>query len=227
MLDLLRPTALRRALRPQRGALANAAEALALQAVAKAERREGALLQAQSLGTCDWAPLRRGPSTPSHGVQFAQGPAELVDRLAAFVVEGLLDGDVCLVIGTPSTRAGLRHRLALCGLAGSDRVVEVDAATQLERLLREGRPDPALFTREIGTAVRARLQTGRGFRGFGEMVGLLYERGDLAGALELEQLWDGLQRELGFPLLCAYPSAAADEPGFRGQVCREHSHLVG
>ena len=46
---------------------------------------------------------------------------------------------------------------------------------------------------------------GRRLRGFGEMVGLLWERGQFPSAIRLEQLWNALQASLGLDLYCAYP----------------------
>lgn len=223
---LLHPTALRRALRPQQGALENAADAVRLQAVEAAEREEAVRTQARALATTDWHALQ--PREVGHGVQFADD-TELGVRLAAFVTEGLQEGEVCVVVATPLHLAGLRHRLALAGMteAARELLVELDAATLLPRLLRDGRPDPDLFALSVAPLVRGTLQSGRRLRAFGEMVALLYDSGDRAGAVELEELWDGLQRELGFPLLCAYPAAAGEEDLLREQLCRTHSHLVG
>lgn len=222
---LLHPTALRRAVRPQQGAVENAADAVRLHAVAAGERREVVRLQARALGSRDWHVL--APREAGHAVHFADD-AELGVRLAAFVTEGLTDDEVCVVVATPLHLAGLRHRLALAGLTDVARglLVELDAETLLSRLLRDGRPDPDLFALSVAPLVRGTLESGRRMRAFGEMVGLLYEAGDRAGAVELEQLWDGLQRELGFPMLCAYPAAAGQDDLLREQLCRSHSHLV-
>lgn len=223
------PTAARRLLLPQRGAVENARDAVRLHSVAAAQRREVALLQAEADGTGSWTPLRPEDGVARHAVQFPHTDGELLALLTAFVVEGLGTGEVCLVIATPAHVVGLRHRLVLAGLGeeADDLLVELDAATTLRSLLRDGRPDAGLFDATVATAVRSARASGRGVRAFGEMVGLLYERGDLCGTLQLEQLWDGLQRRLGFPLLCAYPAGADDQSELRDLLCAEHSHLAG
>lgn len=228
MLPLLRPTALRRLLPPQAGALANARDAVRLSGVAAVERHDLSLVQARALGTASWQPLRRSPGSGAHGhgLQLTADDADLVARLAAYCTEGLADGQVCVVAATPTHRAGLRRRLDLAGLTDAARhlLVDVDAAAELATVLREGRPDADLFERHVGARLRARVRSGQQVRVAGEVAGLLVQRGDLGSALELEQLWDGLQRELGFPLLCAYPPGV--DGRFRDQVLAEHSHLV-
>ena len=56
--------------------------------------------------------------------------------------------------------------------------------------------------------MRRAAATGRPVRAYGEMVALLWEHGDVLAAIELEELWNDLGRELDFSLLCAYRSAS-------------------
>ena len=68
----------------------------------------------------------------------------------------------------------------------------------------------------------------RGVRVLGEVVGLLPARGMLPAALQLEKPWEHLQRELDFPLLCAYPLVGCDEQDaeLREHVLALHPHVV-
>jgi len=45
---------------------------------------------------------------------------------------------------------------------------------------------------------------GREVRAYGEMVALLWDAGDVLGAIELEKLWNELARDLNFSLWCAH-----------------------
>jgi hypothetical protein len=58
-------------------------------------------------------------------------------------------------------------------------------------------------------------------------VALLWAEGHVPAALELEELWNGLGREVEFSLYCAYPRAwvEAGGDGFHS-VCRLHSAVV-
>ena len=70
--------------------------------------------------------------------------------------------------------------------------------------------------------MRSAAVGGRPVRIFGEMVALLWERGLVLAAIELETYWNDLARKLPFDLFCAYPSEAvmADEnqPGL-ADIC--------
>jgi hypothetical protein len=58
----------------------------------------------------------------------------------------------------------------------------------------------------------------------------MWAAGHVNAALELENLWNGLGRELEFSLYCAYPLASIEAEGdveaFH-HVCRQHSAVVG
>lgn len=226
MFPLLRPTALLRLLPPHAGAVANARDGVRATERRADHRHDLALAQARTLGVGSWAAPDGQPGPPGHAVHLSAHDTDLLARLAAYVCEGLADGELCLAIATPEHIRGLRRHVELAGLSGvaAELLVVHDAATLLPRLLREGRPDAALFAQHVGGPLRALLSAGVRVRAFGEMVGLLVSAGDLAGALELEQLWDDLQHELGFPLLCTYPPTRDER--FVEQVRRTHSHVV-
>jgi hypothetical protein len=93
-------------------------------------------------------------------------------------------------------------------------------------------PDEERFL-QIVSEVLARLDGARprggGVRIFGEMVALLWERGNHPAAVRLETLWNELSARMPFTLLCAYPMAelvgsAQTEPFAR--MCALHTHVV-
>ena len=63
---------------------------------------------------------------------------------------------------------------------------------------------------------------------FGEMVALLWARGNPAAALRLEELWNSLARTHAFSLCCAYPmkgfTSQQDAAAFM-KICAQHSHV--
>src|SRR5205807_4393941 len=95
------------------------------------------------------------------------------------------------------------------GSRGAGTLVMLDAAATLEAFMPDGRADRDAFREVIGTVVRRASEVGTAVRAYGEMVAVLWERGDVHGAIELERLWNELQEELEFSLLCAYPSQPA------------------
>ena len=57
------------------------------------------------------------------------------------------------------------------------------------------------------------------------MVAILWAQGRAAAAMRLEDMWNDLQRQVAFPLLCAYPLSLGFEAadGAFGQICARHS----
>ena len=61
---------------------------------------------------------------------------------------------------------------------------------------------------------------------YGEMVGLLWDRGQAVAAMRLEDFWNELAMDLPFTLLCGYrTNDSSDLTSFEG-VCGLHSHVV-
>lgn len=107
--------------------------------------------------------------------------------------------------------------------------MSLDAAATMAAFMAAGEIDGDSFRRVIGSVLREGAQTGRPVRAFGEMVSLLWEAGDVLGAIELERSWNDLGGELHFSLLCAYRRAsvasAEHAQAFR-QVCDLHSRVL-
>jgi hypothetical protein len=220
-----------RTVRPQLGGVANARDAVLRDERRAGQRRASSLEQARAEGPRGWEPLHRSPVPArrgaGHAVHFASSDADLVARLSSYVADGLAQGDVCVVIATAEHRAGLHQWLAAHGLQQEQGLlVEHDAEEVLDRLVQDGRLVPEVFHALIASLPQERLRGGS-LRAFGEIVSLLHQRGDLGLALELERLWDDVQRRLGFPLLCAYLDDGTSEAAFVGPVCAGHTHLAG
>ncbi len=167
---------------------------------------------------------------PFHGVHFYTGDDDLMPTLSGYVDAGLLQ-DAVIVVATPEHRLALRGRMddrRLEQARAEGRYIELDAAETLRRFMRNGSPDPELFRMVVvNPLLHAAVKHGR-LHVFGEMVGLLWADGRTAAALQLEQLWNDLQANVSFALLCAYPLSAVDidaGDGFR-QICAQHSAVL-
>jgi hypothetical protein len=211
------------------GALRNAAGAVEVVQRAGALRRAVAVVQARALSPAAWCALPGGSSTgPPHAVDLYRDEADLVGRLVAYVLDGLVAGETCVVLATAAHCTGLRQRLAVLGVTDvPGQLVTLGADRALAALVRDGRPRPELFGTTVGALLRRHLATGAALRVYGELAGLLDARGDVEGADELERLWEPLRREGGFPLLCGYadgdPSACSER---HQQVLTAHSHVL-
>lgn len=229
--------AVTRSMRPVGGATLNARDAVRLDRQAAQARRDAALAGAHAAGPSSWtADDRTRPPRErvNHAVDLYADDAELLSHLTAYVADGLAAGETCLVVATPAHRSGLHRRLAVMGLGdlgsrqGAGRLLELDADELLGCFLRDGWPDPELFDAAVAEVLRTLVVQGARVRAFGEMVGILHARGQLPAALQLEKLWEQLQQELDFPLLCAYPLAGSpqQDDDVRQLVLGLHAHLV-
>ncbi len=166
-----------------------------------------------------------------HVVHFYERESQLVDTVCSYLAEALGAGETAVIIATDAHRrsfeAELRARGAELDRAAADgRLVLLDADATLAAFSDDGNIDPQAFRAVLGTLLRDALASGRALRAYGEMVALLWDRGNVLAAIELEELWNELGRELSFSLLCSYASASVAASEHRvalERVRREHS----
>jgi diguanylate cyclase (GGDEF)-like protein len=165
-----------------------------------------------------------------HQVQFYDNDAFLLRKVCSFIVPALKGEDSAVVIATAFHLQQLRALLDAEGVdaeAVAEQLVCLDAHDTLARFMVDGLPDEQRFAAVVG-GLLARLSAGgrKHVRAFGEMVAILYAKGNAAGALRLEQLWEGLFGHHAFNLLCAYPMSAFPDEGHRHAfhaICDVHS----
>jgi anti-sigma regulatory factor (Ser/Thr protein kinase) len=169
-----------------------------------------------------------------HAVHFYERDSQLAGLVGAYLIDAADTGAAAVVIATADHARLFEAELDAAGidadsLRGRQQLLVLDAAATLEAFMPERRIDGEIFREVIGTVVRRASQHGRAVRAYGEMVSLLWERGDVAAAIELETRWNDLQLELDFALLCAYRSESASEEGHLhavAEVCRLHSKVL-
>lgn len=168
-----------------------------------------------------------------HEVLFYDADSEMTAAVADHVSAGLSEGRPALVIVTAPHVVGIDATLARQGLnvsraraAGWYRTL--DAAETLDSFMVDGAPDAQRFTRVIGPALAALPAARPPVHACGEMVALLWEQGNVAGAMALESMWNDRAAHREFSLLCAYPTTALSTAGLDdvNQVCRLHSTVV-
>ena len=174
-----------------------------------------------------------GPSV--HSVQFYDTHEALIDRLCGVVSSGLLVGNSVLIVATQQHREQLIGALSKLEVdvrdyAADNRFAMYDAEELLASFMSEDMPDPELFRSSIGDVLTENTKAGdvQGLVVFGEMVAVLWDEGNHAGALALEYLWNELLNARAFHLHCAYPRAlfSSNEAGIFN-ICESHSHVVG
>jgi len=175
-------------------------------------------------------PLRDG----DHVVQFYADDRELETTAFTRLADAARSGDAVVVIATTEHLAACRRVLADAGVdigraLAEGRLGLLDAAEVLDAFVVGGRVDPGAFDRSVGDVIRAAAATGRRVHAFGEMVGVLWAEGNVAGAIELEELWGALGAQLDFSLHCGYPAAlmATSAAEAFEAVCDLHSEVLG
>ncbi|MEY2468438.1 MAG: hypothetical protein QOF21_1136 [Actinomycetota bacterium] len=169
-----------------------------------------------------------------HVVSFYDTERDLAAWVGGYIADGFRAGDRIVIIATDE------HRLAFDSWLTSHEVdhktmrdrglyLTFDAQDTLDKFMVRGSPDPALFDAVMAPIMREAACDEVDVRAFGEMVALLWDEGNVAGAVELEELWNGLGQRHAFTLYCAYPSAAlagSNDLEAAALVCANHSELI-
>jgi signal transduction histidine kinase len=180
--------------------------------------------------SAQWSDVPHG----QHFVQFYDADHSLVESVGAYLADGLEASATVIAIATLAHRRAIEQHFTARGIdvaaaRACGQLVELDAHDALRELLVDGQPDRQRFFATVGAVVATAAARGTRVLAFGEMVALLWERGEHAAALHLEQLWNELRERHVFSLFCAYPMRGFDSVGhgdrFAG-VCREHSTLI-
>lgn len=169
----------------------------------------------------------------AHAVSFYDEDSELTEVVGRFVADGLADGESVVVIATAQHRESLDEFLAERGIdparARADGCYAIlDAGQTLDVFMFDGIPHADTFHAFMGGVLDRARAAGTAVRAFGEMVAVLWERGDVAGAITLESLWNDLAEQQQFSLRCAYPTFAMDpaDLGDVGRICAMHSAVL-
>jgi len=162
------------------------------------------------------------PDERGHTVAFHASDADLVHGLTEYVADGLLSGDAVVVVATPDhcarLAADLSADLPLAHFVDDGRYRDVDALATLRSIRTDdGRIDGEVFDRLIGSVVATAAASGRRVRIVGDLVGLVWDEGDVVGALDVERLWNDLLGRTAVVLNCTYPTDGSD--GDLGSLC--------
>src|SRR3954447_21191877 len=173
-----------------------------------------------------------GSVSAAHLVQFYSGAERLAQSLSSIFADSLLRGETVVVVAGNDHREALDTALVDAGvnLAAenrSGRYLQVDVDQALDGLMRPKGPDAELFNSTIGDTIdQARRRTGT-VNAYGEMVGVLAQRGDLPSALQLEGLWEAVLQRNPLRLLCGYPRdvVGRTSPAF-DSICAAHDAVL-
>jgi hypothetical protein len=168
-----------------------------------------------------------------HVVQFYDRDSVLLDSLAGFVGAGLTAGESAIVIATKKHITALDDRLNKSGVNVDinrllDHYITVVADEALSKFMEHQWLDGYAFHEMVTELIDRARATGRPVRAFGEMVALLWSRGQIASTIQLERFWNSLCKEYSFSLFCAYPKGAFTEETRESftKICAAHSRVI-
>lgn len=178
--------------------------------------------------------LSTGPIGHHHAVQFYENEHSLCVTVARFLAEGLVARQPAIVIATAAHRAAIEEHLAghLIDCQAAKRegdLLLLDAEDTMALFMVNGQPDRGMFEANVGRMLEQALagRTGVTLRAYGEMVDVLWKRGQSQAAINLEILWNRLASKYNFALLCGYAMGSFyKQTRQMSDIAALHSHVV-
>jgi len=183
-----------------------------------------------------WGGLLASAGPRDHIVQLYQDQEFLNRAVCRFAASAIANGEGVILVPTVAHWEAFRPRLEAEGVdvsASQERgqLTVVDADELLPQFMRDAMPDAPVF---LGLAADfiARSHGGGRYpkvRWWGEMVNVLWERGDVAASMDLEDQFDHLAHEHEIAIFCSFVM-----DNFNGEVHsrmlprlgQNHSHLI-
>jgi MEDS: MEthanogen/methylotroph, DcmR Sensory domain len=175
-----------------------------------------------------------GAHAHHHAVQFYGTDEHLFTTVGSFISEGLIAGQPAIIIATQPHTAAIFDELSrrLIDVPAARRIgdlVCLDAEETLATFMAGESPDPGAFRKNVGDAIDQAL-AGRvrtPVRAYGEMVDVLWKRGNPEGAIRLEILWNELAASHSFQLLCGYAMGNFfKQAEYYKKICDQHTEVV-
>jgi hypothetical protein len=195
-------------------------------------------MKAMKANNDGWIPMSNqvfwGEIAPcEHVVQIYENDEVFLDLLCGFVSAGVNSGDSVIVIATASHLENLHDRLQGLGhevgsLMATSQYIPLDAQQMLSRFMVNGWPDETLFNYVVADVIGKAKQNERQVRAFGEMVALLWAKGQVGATVRLEHLWNKFCENEAFSLFCAYPRTGFTQDASESvmHICGAHSKMI-
>ena len=183
-----------------------------------------------------WSGLLAGAAPRDHIVQLYQDQQFLNRAVCRFAAAAIANGEGVILVPTVAHWDAFRPRLESEGVdvkAAEKRgqLTIVDADNLLPTFMRDGMPDSPVFLGLAANVVAQARGEGRypKVRWWGEMVNILWERGDVAASMNLEDLFDNLAHEQDIAIFCSFLMDNFDGDVHARMLPRlgeNHSHLI-
>jgi DNA-binding NarL/FixJ family response regulator len=183
-----------------------------------------------------WCGLLNSAAPRDHIVQLYQDQQFLNRAVCRFAAAAIANGEGVILVPTVAHWDAFRPRLEAEGVdvkAAEKRgqLTVVDADNLLPTFMRGGMPDSPVFMGLAASVISEARGVGRypKVRWWGEMVNILWERGEVAASMQLEDQFDQLAHEQDIAIFCSFLM-----DNFNGDVHarmlprlgENHSHLI-
>ncbi len=183
-----------------------------------------------------WARVVADAAPRDHIVQLYQDQDFLNRAVCRFAGAALANGEGIILVPTLAHWNAIRPRLEAEGVdveaaQARGQLTVVDADEFLPHFMRDAMPDSALFLGLAADVIGQARAGGRypKVRWWGEMVNVLWERGDAAASMDLEDLFDQLAKEHDIAIFCSFLMDNFDGEVHAHMLPRlgtNHSHLI-
>jgi hypothetical protein len=184
-----------------------------------------------------WDRLLADATPPDHIVQLYQDQDFLGRAVCRFGVAALAKGESFILLSTLPHWSAWRPRFEAQGVdveaaCARGQMTVFDAEEMLSRFMRDGMPHPPTFLGLVGDAV-ARARVGGRYprvRLWGEMVNILWERGNVTASMKVEALYEQyVGKKAGVSTVCAFLMDNFDSDihaRMLPKLSMNHSHLI-
>lgn len=183
-----------------------------------------------------WCGLLNSAAPSDHIVQLYQDQQFLNRAVCRFAAAAIANGEGVILVPTVAHWDAFRPRLESEGVdvkAAEKRgqLTVVDADNLLPTFMRDGMPDSPVFLGLAQSVVSQARGDGRypKVRWWGEMVNILWERGEVAASMQLEDQFDQLAHEQDIAIFCSFLMDNFDGDVHARMLPRlgeNHSHLI-
>lgn len=194
---------------------------------------------ASSLGDAleaPWSGLLASAGPRDHIVQLYQDERFLNRAVCRFAASALANGEGVILVPTAVHWQAFRPRLEAEGVdieaaQESGQLTVVDAEELLPQLMRDAMPDAPVFLGLASDVIAQARNNGKysRVRWWGEMVNVLWERGDVAASMALEDQFDQLAHAHEIAIFCSFVMDNFDGEVHSRMLPRlgqNHSHLI-
>jgi hypothetical protein len=168
-----------------------------------------------------------------HVVQIYENDESFLDLLTGFVGDGINGSECAVVIATAAHLTALEQRLAALGhsvpsLISQVQYIPLDAEETLSKFMVNDWPDENLFNKVITEVIVKARGNNRKVRAFGEMVAILWAKGQVGATVRLEHLWNKFCENEAFSLFCAYPESGFTQDAAESvmHICSAHTKMI-